>query len=164
MSSELGFFVTLWSIWHARRKAIHEQIFQSPLSVQIFINQFIADLDQAMVQPKKTTTSRSQSTGMTWIPAPQGMIKVNVDAAVSKNIARGAVVAVAREHDGRFIGALTLIYPSHSDPENLEALPWREGVDLAREIYARRVFLASDCLNVVRSLQEGTKGVYVHIA
>jgi hypothetical protein len=25
--------VTLWAIWHARRKALHEQVYQSPLSV-----------------------------------------------------------------------------------------------------------------------------------
>jgi hypothetical protein len=34
----VGVFVTLWSIWHARRKAIHEQIYQSPLSVHAFVN------------------------------------------------------------------------------------------------------------------------------
>jgi hypothetical protein len=50
------------------------------------------------------------------------MIKVNVDAVLRKNIGRGAVAAVARDHDGRFMGASTLIYPGHSDPENLEAL------------------------------------------
>ena len=39
-------FVTLWSIWHARRKAIHEQIYQSPLTVRLFVDRFIADLSQ----------------------------------------------------------------------------------------------------------------------
>jgi hypothetical protein len=30
-------FVALWVIWHARRKAIHENIFQSPLSAHYFV-------------------------------------------------------------------------------------------------------------------------------
>jgi hypothetical protein len=32
--------VKLWAIWHARQKAIHEQIFQSPLSVHHFVDSF----------------------------------------------------------------------------------------------------------------------------
>jgi hypothetical protein len=30
--------VTMWAIWYARRKAIHENIFQSPLSTHNFVN------------------------------------------------------------------------------------------------------------------------------
>jgi len=42
--------VTMWSIWHARRKVIHEDIFQSPLSTHSFIERFIADLELATPQ------------------------------------------------------------------------------------------------------------------
>ena len=38
--------VTLWAIWHARRKAIHENIFQSPLSIHCFVDKYIAELEQ----------------------------------------------------------------------------------------------------------------------
>lgn len=41
--------VTLWAIWYARRKAIREQIFQSPLSTHGFINKFVSDLDMCKV-------------------------------------------------------------------------------------------------------------------
>jgi hypothetical protein len=30
--------ITLWAIWTSRRKAIHEDIFQSPLSTHTFVN------------------------------------------------------------------------------------------------------------------------------
>jgi hypothetical protein len=43
---QIQVFVTLWVIWHARRKAIHEQIFQNPLSVHAFVGRFIEDLSQ----------------------------------------------------------------------------------------------------------------------
>jgi len=39
--------VTLWAIWYARRKAIHESSFQSPLSTHCFVNNFIADLEMS---------------------------------------------------------------------------------------------------------------------
>jgi hypothetical protein len=35
--------VTLWEIWHAHRKALHKEIFQSPLSTLSFIDRFIGD-------------------------------------------------------------------------------------------------------------------------
>ena len=36
--------VTIWAIWTARRKAIHEEIFQSPLSTFRFVNSYIEEL------------------------------------------------------------------------------------------------------------------------
>jgi hypothetical protein len=36
-------------------------------------------------------------------------------------------------------------------------------MSLAADIWAPRVQTASDCLSVVRSYQEGTKGAYAHI-
>jgi ribonuclease HI len=75
-----------------------------------------------------------------------------MDATVSKNTDSGAVAAVARDDRGRFMGASTLIYLGRSDAETLEALACREGIALARDISARQVLLASDCLNVVCSL------------
>lgn len=36
--------VTLWAIWSARRKAIHKDIFQSPLSTHCFIKRFLDEI------------------------------------------------------------------------------------------------------------------------
>jgi hypothetical protein len=35
--------VTLWVIWSSRRKAIHEEIFQSPISTNGFINTYLEE-------------------------------------------------------------------------------------------------------------------------
>lgn len=37
--------VTLWATWSARRKAIHEGVFQSPHSTHVFICKFISELE-----------------------------------------------------------------------------------------------------------------------
>lgn len=37
--------VTLWAIWHARRKAIHEGIFQTPQATHSFITRYITELE-----------------------------------------------------------------------------------------------------------------------
>jgi ribonuclease HI len=53
------------------------------------------------------------------------VIKINVDAAVSKNTGRGAVAAVARDHDGMYMGAYALVFPGNTDAKTLEALACR---------------------------------------
>ena len=45
--------VSLWAIWYARRKAIHDDIFQSPLSRHSFIERFILDLE-IVISSKKS--------------------------------------------------------------------------------------------------------------
>jgi hypothetical protein len=37
--------VTLWAIWHAKRKAIHEEVYQSPMATVAFVDRFLTDLD-----------------------------------------------------------------------------------------------------------------------
>jgi hypothetical protein len=48
-------------------------------------------------------------------------MKINVDAAVRKNIGRGAVAAIARDHEGMFMGASAMVSPGNTDAEILEA-------------------------------------------
>jgi hypothetical protein len=35
--------VTMWAIWYARRKAIHDNVFQSPLSAHSFVNNYVSN-------------------------------------------------------------------------------------------------------------------------
>jgi hypothetical protein len=50
-----------------------------------------------------------------------------------------------------------------SDPEVLEALACREGLDLASDLLLTKVRVASDCLNVIKSLESAGWGSYGHI-
>jgi hypothetical protein len=36
--------VTLWAIWFARQKIVHEEVYQSPLSTHLFIENYLCDL------------------------------------------------------------------------------------------------------------------------
>ena len=46
--------VTLWAVWRARRKVIYEDIFQSPISTNQFIQSYLAD-HYALNQPRNKT-------------------------------------------------------------------------------------------------------------
>jgi ribonuclease HI len=91
------------------------------------------------------------------------MVKVNVDAAVGKSPGHGSVAVVARSEDGEFLSVSAVVYPGKSNPETLEALACREAIALARDINIRKAMIASDCLSVVQSIEEGSRGVYAHI-
>ena len=158
--------VTLWAIWHARRKAIHENIFQSPLSTHSFIERFIADLETAMPTVERKGDAGAgcaPAAAPKWIPPPQGLMKVNVDAALSKNSDIVAMAAVARDGAGAFMGASALVMKGISDPETAEVLACREGLALAADLMIRRVRIATDCACAVRSMAGPGMGRYNHV-
>ena len=50
-----------------------------------------------------------------------------------------------------------------TDPETLEALACREGLALAVDLNLQRIYIASDCLNIIRSIEGEGKGLYGHV-
>ena len=78
---------------------------------------FISELE--MIKP---STKQQQVVGdptPRWIKPPRGFAKVNVDAAISKNLSKASAAAVARDEDGNFLGA---------DPKTTEVVACREGL------------------------------------
>jgi len=47
--------------------------------------------------------------GLAWIAPPAGVVKINVDAALSKNDLKASAAAIARDENGRFLGASALV-------------------------------------------------------
>ena len=155
--------VTLWAIWHARRKAIHEDLFQSPLSTHSFVDSFIAELHQS-TKPKPASVRQGVAIPhVAWIAPSAGVAKLNVDAGVARSGLLGSAAAVARSATGEYLGASVVIHSGLSDPETLEALAVREGLNLAQDLQLPRITVASDCLSVVKALKEENLGSYSHI-
>jgi ribonuclease HI len=92
-----------------------------------------------------------------------GIVKINVDAAVSKNSNGAAVAAIAQNVDGNFIWASAVVFFGITDPKSLEAMACREGLSLANNTILHRVRIASDYANVIRSIHSGSMGVYSHV-
>jgi hypothetical protein len=96
--------VVLWAIWFACRKAIHEHVFESPLSTHGFIQRFMADLEgisqhRAQGQSKQgKEPAQIQADGRRgWVAPPRGMVKINVDAGLAKNGDKVAAATIARD-------------------------------------------------------------------
>lgn len=154
--------VTLWAIWYARRKVIHEGIFQSPLSTHNFINEYCDQLQVSKPQ-KQPKLGGQAGRCSTWIPPAAGQVKINVDAALSKNSRRIAVAAIARDCEGKYLGASGLVFEGITEPEIAEILACREGLDLASDLLVTSLRLASDCDNAIRSLKGDGMGPYGQI-
>jgi hypothetical protein len=103
-------------IWYARRKVIHEDIFQSPLSTYHFVENFIRDLKIVETKKALAPSERPKEQAKSWVAPEMGHMKINVDAAVRKNENFGSVAAVCRDGDGAFLGASTQVIRGVSDP------------------------------------------------
>ena len=89
----------------------------------------------------------------TWIAPPLGVVKINIDTALSKNTSTPSVAAIARDGDGQFMGASALVLQEIIGPEVMQSIACREGMALASDLRADSFRLASDCLNIVKSIQ-----------
>src|SRR6266540_3593975 len=111
---QVKFFVTLWAIWHARRKAIHDREFQSPLSTKIFIDRFVSDLDQCPAEPRANNIVAVEEQ-VSWIPPPVGHTSIHVDAAIGKSMEKAAIASVARSDVDSYLGESAVVYSGHYD-------------------------------------------------
>jgi hypothetical protein len=93
-------FVSTWAILHVKRKAIHEDIFQSPLDTMSFVNRFLEDLGASKDKVGVAGGRAKEKLAKRWIAPPEGKTKINDDAAVAKSIPKGAVVVVCHHRRG----------------------------------------------------------------
>lgn len=156
--------VTLWAIWAARRKSIHEGIFQSPQATYQYIERFISDLGD-LKQPapvRRATSQRHVPIGQKRPRAPSlGFAKIHVDAGVSEmHNRRGSSAAVVRDSQGNFLGSSSLVVRGQLDPATLEAIACLEGTALALELGLDRFIIACDSKQVVADIHTASKGEY----
>lgn len=119
--------VTLWAIWSAHWKAIHEDIFQSPLPTHCFISSYLWEIE---ILQKATTTRAAASAPRLrqWFPPPAEHATINVDAVVARDGGYGAVWAIFLDQRGSFLGASAVVFRNIDDSAILETLatekPW----------------------------------------
>jgi ribonuclease HI len=155
--------VTMWALWHARRKAIHEDCFQSPMAMHMFVQSFLQDLLSSEEKKPTRVGAAAMRCALGWLPPQAGECKMNVDAAVAKTANKGVVGAVCRSYDGGYLGASVIVFEGITNPAFLEALACREALALAADLNLGDITVASDCLEVVKGLHDQYLGLSSHI-
>ncbi|TVU03102.1 hypothetical protein EJB05_51372, partial [Eragrostis curvula] len=89
-----------------------------------------------------------------WIAPPSDFMKINVDGAVARAGHSDAVGVVCRNSQGVFIAASARVFDGISDPTTLEALACNEALSLALDCNLSKYLIATDCVEVVRGLEE----------
>lgn len=138
--------------------AIYENEFQSPLSTYSFVQNYLSDLAMLPARPTKCGTvmpaAASRQERKNWIKPQLGCMKINVDAAISRNNDRGSLVAICRDEQGLCMGASSVAVKDLV----LEAMALREALSLAEDLYLRRIPIAIDCQAKINHIQGGYKG------
>ena len=62
----------------------------------------------------------TQQSPVRWIPPPSELMKINVDAALAKNSAKVIAAAVARDFNGKFLGASAVVLDGRMEPNMIE--------------------------------------------
>ena len=146
-----------------RRKAIHEDQYQSPHSTLCFINKYLADLSlvprkMSVTQQRGGAPQSSSRRQLKWSPPPAGWAKLNVDAAISRCGNKGAAAVVCRDYTGLYLGASALVTENMTDLETLEAMACKEGLCLALDMNLQHVQISTDCLATVKCANEAFLG------
>jgi hypothetical protein len=150
--------VTLWAIWFARQRLIHDSDHQSPLSTYMFVRDFLSDLAQT---PPPTSDQRKKPTVVVPCVLPLvGLAKLNADAATAKNDEGGALAVVCHNDSGMFLGASALTLAGSYSSATLEAIAVCEALALAQDLNLTHICVATDCLEVVNNLTQTYNGVY----
>lgn len=152
--------ITMWAIWWARRRAIHDSEFQSPLSTMCFVNRYLEDLEISSARKPSTSAHITQPRIRRWIAPGEDAVKINVDGALSRQGNIGASTGICRDKDWHYLGSSAVVFDGLIDAPSLEAHPCNEGLALAKDLNVPHVILASDCMQVISSINDGSTPVF----
>jgi ribonuclease HI len=86
-----------------------------------------------------------------WKMPEVGKIKVNVDASFYRDDRAGAVAAVIRDVQGKFLAASCTYVPNLSSSATAEALAMREGLVLVNHYGGTHVIMESDSMETINA-------------
>lgn len=153
--------VTLWAIWSARRKAIHEGIFQTPQATHSFIKRFIDELVMCKENQPAAMPRASPAGPVRRAPRapPLGFAKIHVDAGVRQGRG-GSAAAVCRDREENYLGSSVLVIPGVDDPATLEVIACQEALALAEDLHLKSFVVAYDSKQVISDINKGGRGRY----
>lgn len=149
--------------WWARRRAIHDNQYQSPVTTWFFINIYLEDLEIASSLQPNALNARLAQRARKWLPPAGTMVKFNVDGGLSRHGDRAAAAVICRDNSGCFLGASTVVFDVLIDASSLEAHAFNEALALAKDLNINRLVIGWACLEVMANIKRGATSAYAMV-
>jgi hypothetical protein len=142
-------------IWLRRNSLVFEGVFKHPNEVYVEAAGALEEFKRcnsqdlsSILSGEWSTTARQQR----WQPCPTGIIKVNWDASINSNCCIGLGI-VARDCNGEFLGARTVMQPIVANSKTAEAMTALWAVKFCKEVGFFYVVLEGDAAQVISHIQ-----------
>ncbi|KAK8657529.1 hypothetical protein V6N13_035760 [Hibiscus sabdariffa] len=149
---KVALMVTLWAVWHARNKRVHEGSVATVHGTLSFIAAFICE--NAVVCSPLSQGVLDEP--VSWQAPTAGVIKFNFDSAYdisSKNSISGVI---ARDSAGLIMASCIVPHHHVADAFVAEALACYQATTFAKELGFKRVVFEGDSLTVVKKVCSST--------
>jgi ribonuclease HI len=136
-----------WYIWWERRQFVNGE------SIQNHHRAAMAIIALAMNYKRAAKVNARARKG--WVPPPEGMLMLNIDASVDSQTNTGSTGAVLRDSKGMCIAASHDYLANVADVHSAETWALKHGLMLAQHVGVTRLMVRTDCVEVAETMQEG---------
>ncbi|GLT72259.1 hypothetical protein SLA2020_483830 [Shorea laevis] len=150
------FCVVCWKLWNCRNNALWNGKITSP---QVTVEQsllFLNEYRRLIVSKGRGAAVVQRRTETRWKPPGEGLIKINVDGAISDEERVHGMGAVARDSLGEVMAAMACKGHGLVPAEIAEACSLRHALRWAQNLSFRRIIMESDCASIVTALNSST--------
>jgi ribonuclease HI len=151
---DLGLFaVTAKGIWKRRNMCVHGGVFIHPNSIVMAAQDYHSQFLKANVNTKTQEVDQIEEEGRKWSKPPDGIFKVNWDAALAMDKSGIGVGVIIRDGNGLVTAALSRTVNARMDPTTAEATAALHAVELCRDVGVQNLILEGDSLAVVKAIE-----------
>ncbi|XP_031105317.1 uncharacterized protein LOC116010174 [Ipomoea triloba] len=134
-----------------------------PVSSTLFkARNFLFDWRASTANSTPSLTNRNQDPG-NWSKPQAGFLKLNVDAAINKEIAQMGFGHVLRDDNGAFVAARGVPWRGVFSPREAEAVAVREALSWIKNLHYDKVYVETDSLLVMQALNAIEGDSYFHL-
>ena len=148
------FAVAVWHIWENRNSCRNGEVLPHPTRVagrtKAYIDFILLNSNRLAGSNRRETSTSVQK----WFPPPEGLLMINVDAAIFSESGRAGFGVVMRDHQGLVRAACRGFFNHVHCREVAEAHAVRQVLILAENMGVQMFQVASDCLSVIRKIQQ----------
>ncbi|XP_062100043.1 uncharacterized protein LOC133805913 [Humulus lupulus] len=151
--------MTCWAIWKVRNDVVWKGKIPRVATVHHLATSMLEQWTRAQNKVETPTAAYlTKEDGVEkWRLPAEGVVKVNVDAALFSEIPAFIYACVARDSHGHVLEAITCCRQGVVSPEMAEAMGVREALSWIKRKNWNHVLIETDCLTVIQALRSRVK-------